>query len=377
MGLGIGMGLRVGVVGGGQLARMMIPPAVNLGIELHVLSEAEGSSARLAATQIGDFRDINTVVKFAEGLDVLTFDHEHVPRAVLDAVAGAGVPIRPSADALASAQNKLVMRDKLVALGLPVPRWAVATTTADVSEFLATFHNQPVIAKTPSGGYDGKGVREILGPSEVTDWLGDGPVLLEEKVMFVAEVSQLVARSPSGEMQTWPLVETRQSGGVCVEVIAPSSASEFTSNHARHIASTIAEELGVTGVLAVEMFLMESGDLLINELAMRPHNSGHIFTELSLTSQFEQHLRAVLDLPLGSTDLIAPAGVMVNIFDGVDQVGVRSALRANPSLKIHDYGKSARRGRKVGHVSLIGTEWESLLHLARIGASEITGNPVP
>jgi len=350
---------------------MMIPPAINLGIDLRVLAEAPDSSAQMAHTQVGDYRDVESVVAFARDLDVVTFDHEHVPQHVLDAVVALGVPVRPGPHALVAAQDKTVMRAKLSVLSMPMPEWAVVSDAVEVGAFMARVGTPTVIAKTPTGGYDGKGVRVIAGAEDISHWLERGPVLLEEKVDFVAEVAQLVARRPSGDSRGWPLVETRQKNGVCAEVIAPAGGDPQLAEQALDIASRVAKELDVTGVLAVEMFVRASGELVINELAMRPHNSGHIFTELSHTSQFEQHLRAVLDLPLGSTALRAPHGVMVNIFGGVNASELAGVLGLAPHLKVHDYGKSHRPGRKAGHVSVVGDTVESLLAVAQGAVAQV------
>lgn len=368
------MAHRIGVIGGGQLARMMIPPAIELGLDIRVLAESDDSSARIAATEVGDYRDSATVLGFARGVDVVTFDHEHVPPGVLRELEDMGVAVRPEAEALSCAQDKAVMRDRLGALGAPLPRWAVAETEEQVSDFISGGDGHQVVAKTPRGGYDGKGVRFIGSGDEVADWLALGPVLLEEKVRFVAEVAQLVARRPSGDMATWPLVETRQRDGVCSEVVAPAPLATSVHSEASLLARTIAEALGVTGVLAVEMFVLESGALVVNELAMRPHNSGHVFTELSVTSQFEQHLRAVMDLPLGSTELVAPAGVMVNVFGGVDHEALARVMSLGSRIKVHDYGKSARPGRKAGHVTVTGDDSPELLELGIRAASALTIN---
>jgi 5-(carboxyamino)imidazole ribonucleotide synthase len=206
---------RLGIIGGGQLARMMIPPAIELGLDVRVLAESDDSSARIAASHVGDYRDLETVLAFAKDLDVVTFDHEHVPQHVLSALVDAGVAVRPGPEALLAAQDKGVMRQRLSELGAPVPRWALAHSDSDVEDFLRAGNGPEIVAKTPRGGYDGKGVAFISSASEVSDWLSAGPVLLEDKVPFSREVAQLVARRPSGEMVTWPLVETRQRGGVC------------------------------------------------------------------------------------------------------------------------------------------------------------------
>ena len=364
--------MRVGVIGGGQLARMMIPPAINLGIDLHVLAESHDASARVAATVVGDYRDVDVVREFARSVDVVTFDHEHVPMSVLTTLIDDGVVVRPGPHALVFAQDKGLMREKLSVIDAPIPRWALVETAEAVVDFLAEGRASEIVAKTPRGGYDGKGVRVISHPAEIEDWLGTGPVLLEEKVEFRRELAQLVARRPTDEIRSWDVVETVQRNGVCAEVIAPAPGSETLSSQAREIAEKIAEGLDVVGVVAVEMFETKQGDLLVNELAMRPHNSGHVFTELSLTSQFEQHLRAVLDLPLGSVELRNSAGVMVNVFGGVKTAALSTLFQTFPDIKVHDYGKSPRAGRKAGHVVALSDTRSIALERAREAAALAT-----
>ncbi len=350
---------------------MMVPPAIEMGVDIRVLAEAPDSSAGIAARMVGDYRDPDLVHAFASEVDVVTFDHEHVPLEILRTLVKAGVSVQPGPHALICAQDKIVMRERLAEIGAPIPQWRIASSSADVDAFLATVGESSAIAKTPKGGYDGKGVRVFSQSSELGDWLGLGPVLLEQKVPFVREVAQLVARRPSGEMVAWPLVETRQKNGVCAEVLAPAPGGQELHDSAKDIAFGIAQALEVTGVLAVEMFVLPDGTLLVNELAMRPHNSGHIFTELSKTSQFEQHLRAVLDWPLGSTELVASTGVMVNIFGGVKRDAVAQALQRHPGLKLHDYGKSDRAGRKVGHLAITGDDSAALSALLKDAISII------
>ena len=359
----------VGVIGGGQLARMMIPAAVGLGIELRVLAEAPDASARLAATVVGDYRDPLTVLAFAHGCDVITFDHEHVPQEVLRALAEAGAEVHPGADALLYAQDKLAMRERLSRLGVPQPDWARVESAADLAGFLAD-HGGRAIVKTPRGGYDGKGVRVVDDAHAADDWLADGPVLAEELVRFERELAQLIARRPSGDARLWPLVETVQRGGVCAEVLAPAPhATDAVERAAAEIATLIAHGLGVTGVLAVELFAATDGRVLVNELAMRPHNSGHVTIEGSTTSQFEQHLRAVLDWPLGDTEARAPWGVMINVFGALPDEQIVAALENQPSVKVHAYGKGPRAGRKAGHVTAFGDDLDDVVYRARAAAS--------
>lgn len=377
------MSYRVGVIGGGQLARMMTVPAINLGIDLKVLAETENSSASLATTVVGDFTDLETVLDFAKSVDVITFDHEHVPLHILEALENQGFSVQPPSKALAHAQNKLIMREALEAIGAPNPRWSAVSSSEELDSFIA--ENGPeVVVKTPIGGYDGKGVRVVRSSSDVSDWfepsalaLLGGKLLAEEKVAFTRELAQLSARSPSGELKAWPVVETRQKNGVCSEVLAPApNTSSDLVARAGEIAQLISNSLGVTGNLAVEMFETADGKLLVNELAMRPHNSGHFSIEGSTTSQFEQHLRAVLDLPLGDTEVTKP-GVMVNLLglsDDVDFVENYSELmRSFASAKLHSYGKNPRIGRKLGHITVIGDTYESALATAIQARAAILG----
>ena len=370
----------VGVIGGGQLARMMQPAAIALGINLAVFAESEGSSAHGAVTKVGDYTDLAQLREFAKDVDVITFDHEHVPTELLRQLEAEGVNVRPGPAALIHAQNKLVMRKKLAELGLPQPNWAEITSPQELEQFIG-IHGPKIVVKTPIGGYDGKGVRVVSSAAEVSDWLENlesfgGSLLAEEKVDFLSEAAQLIARRPSGEAKTWPLVQTIQSGGVCSEVIAPYPSLSL-SDPAADIAHSIANGLGVTGVMAVEMFVLADGSLLVNELAMRPHNSGHFSIEGSNTSQFEQHLRAVLDLPLGDTGMRGGFAVMVNLL-GVDDKNsfyehYPTAMARYPSVSFHLYQKTARLGRKMGHLTVLGSNHEELLETGRKARSLIYG----
>ena len=357
----------VGVVGGGQLARMMAPVAINLGVKLHVLAEAEDVSATTAATfTVGDYKDYDTLAAFADDVDVITFDHEHVPTEHLQRLQEAGVALAPGPEALVYAQDKLVMRAKMAELGLPQPAWR---SVASVDELLTAGEEIgfPVVLKTPRGGYDGKGVWVLDSADEARqthDWFdGDHSALLvEAKVDFRSELSAQIARSTTGETVTYPVVETIQTDGVADIVKAPAPQLDATTDHAaRSAAETIAEGVGVTGMLAVELFHTPDTDagFMINELAMRPHNTGHWTQDGALTSQFEQHLRAVLGLPLGATDPVAPYTVMKNYLgaENHDLYGAFPlAMQKYPAAKIHAYGKSVRPGRKIGHVNVLATD---------------------
>ncbi|MCU1419788.1 MAG: 5-(carboxyamino)imidazole ribonucleotide synthase [Homoserinimonas sp.] len=368
------MSVKVGVIGGGQLARMMIPAAVNLGLDIRVFAENAGSPSALAATAVGDYRNIEDVLRFAREVDVVTFDHEHVPQEVLRELVAQGVALHPGPDALLYAQDKLVMRQKLSELGVPIPEWARVDSVGELDMFLST-NGGVAVVKTPRGGYDGKGVRIVRSGEDVADWFEHvGALLVEELVDFRRELAQSVARNPSGEIVAWPLVESVQRDGVCAEVIAPAphSAGKI-ADVADDIARTIAEGLGVTGVLAVELFETTDARLLVNELAMRPHNTGHWTIDGSTTSQFEQHLRAALDLPLGATGVHQPWSVMVNILGGPVGQPMETryvgAMGDFPTAKIHNYGKESLPGRKVGHVTVIGDDLDDACFVARAAAA--------
>lgn len=372
---------KIGVIGGGQLARMMAPAALNLGLDLSILCEADDvSSARaVASAPVGDYKDMETVLSFARTVDVVTFDHEHVPQPILAAMEAEGIRVHPGSSALLNAQDKLVMRRAVERLGLPNPAWAEASTTEQVLEF-GDATGWPIIAKTPRGGYDGKGVR-VVSREEVEglqEWMASASVLLEEKVDFSRELSILVARSPSGEVRAWPVAHTIQVDGVCDEVIVPApELEEAVAAAAVSTATTLANELGVTGVLAVELFEVpgRKPGFIINELAMRPHNTGHWSQDGSYTSQFEQHLRAVLDWPLGETAPLAGVTVMKNYLGGANQElheAFPAALAADPDAKIHMYGKSVRPGRKIGHVNVVGVPGEDV-DVLRTRATRVAG----
>ena len=367
------MALRIGVIGGGQLARMMIAPAVELGLDIRVLAESEGMSAQLAATAVGDYRDFETVRAFVKDVDVVTFDHEHVPQEVLRALVADGVAVHPGPDALQYAQDKLVMRARLAELGIPQPDWARVANADELQAFLDD-HGGRAVVKTPRGGYDGKGVRLVRTSADAADWFeqtaADDALLVEELVSFRRELAQQVARRPSGQIVAYPVVETVQRDGVCAEVFAPApGAGDRLVQVAEGIGRQIAEGLGVTGMLAVELFETDDERVLVNELAMRPHNSGHWSQDGAVTGQFEQHLRAVADLPLGDPSPRAAWAAMVNILggpaDGSFESRFDAAMSEHPGAKIHTYGKQARPGRKVGHVNAAGDDLDDVVYTAR------------
>ncbi|ORA15128.1 5-(carboxyamino)imidazole ribonucleotide synthase [Mycobacterium arosiense ATCC BAA-1401 = DSM 45069] len=358
----------VAMVGGGQLARMTHQAAIALGQTLRVLATSADEPAALVAPDvvIGSHTDIDDLRRVAAGADVLTFDHEHVPNELLDKLVAEGVNVAPPPQALVHAQDKLVMRRRLEALGVPVPRYAGIGSVDELDAFARRIAG-PVVVKAVRGGYDGRGVRMARDPLHAreiaTALLADGvPVMAEEQVNLRRELSALVARSPFGQGAAWPVVETVQRDGICVQVIAPApELSGERAAAAQELALRLAAELGVVGLLAVELFETVEGELLVNELAMRPHNSGHWTMDGSRTSQFEQHLRAVLDYPLGDTDALAPVTVMANVLGApeIPRMSVDERLHhlfaRMPDARVHLYGKQERPGRKVGHVNFVGS----------------------
>jgi 5-(carboxyamino)imidazole ribonucleotide synthase len=372
----------VGVVGGGQLSRMTAQAGITLGLSVRVLTRGVGDSAAqvVHGPVVGDEMSYDDVRAFARGCDVVTFDHEHVPPAVLARLEADGVTIRPGAQALLHAQDKLVMRERLRGLGIAVPDSTAVQTAQDVVAF-ADAHTWPVVLKARRGGYDGKGVWVLPGPDDVPAALAAaGAAYVEEHVPLTRELAAVVARSPSGQGVAYPVVETVQAGGVCAEVVAPAPGlSEDRATEASGLALRIARELDVTGVLAVELF-ETAGGLLVNELAMRPHNSAHWTIEGARTSQFEQHLRAVLDLPLGAPEMAAPAVVMVNVLGPDDPQapslgsGLPHVFARDPGIRVHLYGKPLRPGRKVAHVTALGSEVAELRERARHAAQYLRGD---
>lgn len=365
---------RIGVVGGGQLARMMLGPAIELDLPLTVLAASPGECAARPAgsVAIGAHDDAEALASLAADTDVLTFDHEHVPTEILRAIESSGASaVRPGSDALIHAQDKLVMRERLTELGHPCPRWWRAEDAEQLATALAEAGGRAVV-KTPRGGYDGHGVAVVETVDDVARWLERGPVLVEELVDFRRELSAQVARRPGGESVTYPVVQSTQRDGVCFEVIAPApDLAPERDAEIRALAMSIADDLGVVGMLAVELFEAADGRILVNELAMRPHNTGHWSMDGAVTGQFEQHLRAVADLPLGSTDPRAPHAVMVNLLGGTRTglaVGAAEAMALDPGVKVHLYGKDVRPGRKVGHVTVLHHDLETAL--ARAHAAE-------
>ena len=387
----------VGVIGAGQLARMMQPPAIALGVRLRVLAARSDEPAAQVVpdTVIGQHDDPDAVAAFARGCDVITFDHEHVPAPVLDRLLAQGTAVRPGPGALVYAQDKAAMRERLTEIGAPCPAWRRVESAADVVDFAretAAARGQeagdggssdwPVVLKAVRGGYDGRGVWKIDGPDQAGQVIAEAAargaeLIAEAFVPFVRELSAQVARSPHGQAVAYPIVETVQRDGICREVYAPAPGlPDALAAEAQRVALDIAKRLDVTGMLAVELFQTRGGGLLVNELAMRPHNSGHWSIDGAVTSQFENHLRAVLDWPLGAPTAHAPVTVMANVL-GLDLPEVHPAylhcMARDPGLKIHMYGKAVKPGRKIGHVTAAGRDFAECVERARHAAAFLRG----
>ncbi len=380
-------GPTLAVVGGGQLARMLQQAATGLGVPLRLLAEGPDTSAAQVVPDalVGSPTDLTALRKVADGCAVMTFDHEHVPAAHLEALQADGVACRPAAAALVHAQDKHVMRRRLAELGVGCPRWRLVGSATDVDDAASALGGFPLVLKTSRGGYDGKGVWTVASGADTRPVFeaaaGSGAqVLAEERVDFVRELAVSVARSPSGQTAVYPVVESVQRDGVCHEVVAPAPAlDEELALAAQSIALRLAGGLDVTGILAVELFETRSGQVLVNELAMRPHNTGHWSIDGAVTSQFENHLRAVLDLPLGAPTARARWTVMVNVLVNAlgavhpPYAGYPHVLAHDPSVRVHLYGKAPRPGRKIGHVTAYGDDLDLVRARARHAAGWFGG----
>lgn len=371
---------RLGVLGAGQLARMDLQAAIALDVDLRLLADTPRDAAVLAGAEalVGDHGDLEVLRAFAAGVDVVTFEFEGVDNALLRALVDDGHRLVPAPAAKLFAQDKLHQRRELGAAGFPVPPFAHARTTVDVAEFAAE-HGWPVVLKAPRGGYDGRGVGVVDGVEEAAAFLAPLPdgALVEPKVVIERELAVLVARTSDGAQATYPVVETVQHEAMLRELVAPADVPDALAREAAELAAAIVAHIGATGLVAVELFLTPDG-LRVNELAMRPHNSGHWTIEGAVTSQFEQHVRAALDLPLGVTALVAPAAVTVNVVGPQDGSDPRARLRealAVPGAHVHLYGKGARPGRKLGHVTALADDVATARATAWRAARLLEGTP--
>jgi 5-(carboxyamino)imidazole ribonucleotide synthase len=362
-----------------------------LGLSMVVLAENANDAAAAGAAEVilgsplaeADMRSL------AGRCEVITFDHEQVDLAILRSLVADGVVIRPGLSTLEMAVDKAHMRAVLHQAGIPVPAHAVlelgdpAGDRTGAEHAIARFadeHGWPIVLKVARGGYDGKGVWPAANPAEATAAVAPltGQLLVEAMVPFEAELAVMVARRPSGDMVTWPATETAQVDGVCREVLVPGRLPPDVVDRACRLGQQVAEIAGAVGVLAVELF-WSGGDLLVNEIAARPHNSGHWTMEGAVTSQFENHLRAVLDLPLGSAEPQHAQVASVNIFggaDGDDPLALLPGGLAVDGAHVHLYGKGARPGRKLGHVTVCGDDAEDVRERAWAAARAL-GTPRP
>jgi 5-(carboxyamino)imidazole ribonucleotide synthase len=376
---------HVGIVGAGQLARMTLQAAIPLGLRVRLLAERPDDGAALVAPDVvlGSPNDPAALVAFARDCDVVTFDHELVPPPCLDALVAVGTCLRPSAETMRLAQNKRAQRELFAQLGLPVPPFRVLSDTSNVAEIVESL-GTPLVLKAAHGGYDGRGVWIADGVQEattlVTNLTATGTdVVAEQWVPIERELAIMIARRPGGQSVVYPLVETVQVEGICREVILPAPVPPGLSAEAEEIARAIADASNVVGLLAVELFLA-GGQIIVNEIATRPHNSGHYSIEGCSTSQFEQHLRAILDWPLGATTPTAPAVVTVNVLgrpDGRDPFEKLPDALNGEGVHVHLYGKGPRPGRKLGHVTVRAGEVERARRRAREAVERLNGSPIP
>ena len=372
--------MRVGIIGGGQLAQMMIQAGSELGISFALLALNGDESAPAICpnvTRVAEFH-AEVLEKFIAACDVVTFDHELVDPAVLASIDESARKVFPSSDTLRLAANKARQREMLTGLNIAVPRFVVATNALELGQAIDQLGLRAV-AKAAHGGYDGRGVFYLDSKRDVEDLLNRMPavfeLIIEERLELEAEIAVLVARSQNGSMATYPVVRTVQVDSICREVIAPSGIESELEREALDLGMRIAEAVGSIGILAIEMFVV-GGRILINELAPRPHNSGHLTIEACITSQFENHLRGVLGLPLGPTELLFASAAMVNILGGdvpTDFDGQLASALHVEGARIHLYHKSYRKGRKLGHVTVVGGDPGEALSRARRSASLLAG----
>lgn len=391
----------LGIVGAGQLARMTCEAASALGVRSVVLAASDDDAAVPVASEVvlGGPSDEGALARLARRADVVTFDHEQVDLAQIAELVAAGTLVRPGPPTLRLAVDKAVMRAAFDAAGLPVPAYEVlgvpgggqgacaSAVVAEATEAVAGFARRrgwPVVLKAARGGYDGKGVWPVADEAEAARVCEQAraartPLLVEEHVPIDLELATVVARRPGGDSVSWPAVETAQLDGMCREVRYPGSVDPALARRAADLALEVASVAQAVGVLAVELFCVE-GDLLVNEIAARPHNSAHWTIEGSLTSQFENHLRAVLDLPLGSTAPLHAHVASVNVLGGEragagPADGLADAL-AVEGAHVHLYGKVPRPGRKLGHVTVCGDDADEVRTRAWAAALAL-GTPVP
>lgn len=376
----------VGIIGGGQLAQMLYQSAISLGLEAHlfasVYDEAAPKYFRDTTRASSEQWTPPELYHFAQKCDVVTFDHELVSPSIVRELEKRGCLMLPSASTLEISANKANQRQQLSDRGYPLPLYQVCSTESELISFGERF-GWPMVIKPATGGYDGRGVFIVDDPTQVSSLIAELsqhlPLIAEPFLKLDSEASVIVVRSSTGECKTYPAVKTVQIDGMCREVTSPSQLDDELEDKARKMATEIAEQFDAVGVLAVEFFICE-GKLLVNELAPRPHNSGHITIEANMTSQFENHLRAVLGLPLGNTSLRVSAAAMVNLIASSSTQNVMSKLSsalAVDGVSVHLYSKSSRKGRKIGHVTATATNVESALTAARQAVDSLSAFEEP
>ncbi|TNE56186.1 MAG: 5-(carboxyamino)imidazole ribonucleotide synthase [Bacteroidetes bacterium] len=359
---------RLGVLGGGQLGRMMIQEAVNLDVEIHCLDPDQEAPCKDLATsfQIGSLQDYDEVMRFGSDKDLLTIEIEHVNVEALEALEKRGIPVFPQPGILRMIQDKGLQKEFYAAHGFPTAPFRLIQNKSQINENISF----PVVQKLRTGGYDGKGVVILNGPNDLKNAF-DQESVLEEKIPFEKELSVIVARNQRGECASYPVVECEfnPESNLVEFLFSPARISNSVEREAKSLAEKLIQQLNMVGLLAVEFFLTSSGELLINEIAPRPHNSGHHTIECNSCSQFEQHLRSILNLPLGDTKAIQ-AGVMVNIigaegyqgepyYDGLEEV------LSMPGVKPHIYGKKQTKPhRKMGHATIHHDDLDSAIKIA-------------
>ncbi len=355
--------LKLGILGGGQLGRMLLQKAIDFNIGNAVLDPDADAPCKNICDEffIGDFNDYQTVYEFGKKADILTIEIEHVNADALEALEKEGVKVFPQSNIIRLVQDKGAQKIFYRTNKIPTAEFHLIENKQqlrDQKNFL------PCVQKLRKGGYDGRGVQVLHSESDFEKGF-DAPSVLEKFIPFEKEISVIVARNESGEIKTYPIVEMEfnKEANLVEFLISPSAISKEIASTADGIARKIAEHSGIVGILAVEMFVTKSGEVLVNEMAPRPHNSGHHTIEANVTSQYEQHLRAILNLPLGSAEIISPA-VMVNLLGEKNHTGTAvyqglNEVLAKEGVYIHLYGKkNTKPFRKMGHVTVIADSIE-------------------
>lgn len=359
----IGNSHRLGILGGGQLGRMFIQEAINYDIHVHIMDDNENAPSFSICTSFtkGDITNYNDVLAFGKTLDVLTVEIENVNVDALFELERMGVKVFPQPRVLKIIKDKGLQKEFYLQNGIPTSNFRFLDENPDKS----TLNNLlPFVQKLRTGGYDGKGVQVLKTENDLINSF-NAPSIAEDLVPFVKELSVIVARNEKGETAVYPTVECEFNDANLVEFLfSPADINSEIEEKAKNLAIDVVSKLEMVGLLAVELFLLENGDLLVNEVAPRPHNSGHHTIECNETSQFEQHLRSILNLPLGSTEIVR-FGTMINLI-GVDSgkaryKGITEAMQF-PGVHIHLYGKEfSKKNRKMGHVTITGKTIEEAI----------------